>query len=704
MTRFIVSLALVGSLGACLTREVSTEQPTTKLSFDTRLPQPGIDKLDLLVVVDNSTSMRDKQVILAKALPDLLNGLVTPKCVEPLSRKPIGTNADVTKPREEQCPKNSEPAFTPISDMHIGVISTSLGGFGVECKPTPGRIADDHAHLLSRGPDGQPVSAAGDLHFLAWYPDVQSNQDKKRHPDPPVPKTTNIDDLGKSFQALVEGVGDNGCGIEAQLESVYRFLADPSPPESITVENEKPVFGAVDRTLLAQRAKFLRPDSLVAVVMLTDEEDASVDPESFSGTGWRFLQSSPLPHATSACETDPNAKECTSCSFDPSDQSCSIGGGLYSPEQDQLNVRFHRMKPRFGVDPRFPLRRYVDAFSEKTLGKCTNPLFAAALPEGRDNEELCKLPLGPRTPDRMFFAVIGGVPSSLVYGQPAVDWTKILGRDPEKNDFAGIDAHMIDSTSPRPGLPPPSAAMDADPVHGREWTTNNGDLQLACAFDLGADGERKCDGSQYCDCDGKKDIPLCKPGALDVQVKGKAYPTLRELAVAKALGASGIPASLCAIQLDDQSRDDYGYRPAVASILRGIERRTGACLPRELERTRADGGVPCLVVATLRDEGPDSECTKVGLEAPSADLLVQLRERVRIEQGEAAAKRPICNVPQRAVAPGETCRLAQDKIGFCFTQGAPGLTCTNAIEFTKPTEDLVGATFSLQCIQLTSSN
>jgi hypothetical protein len=239
-------------------------------------------------------------------------------------------------------------------------------------------------------------------------------------------------------------------------------------------------------------------------------------------------------------------------------------------------------------------------------------------------------------------------------------------------------------------------------VHGREWTTNGGDLQLACAFNLGE--ERKCDGTQYCDCDGKKDIPLCKPGAPDVQVKGKAYPTLRELALVKALGASGVPASLCPIQLDDQARDDYGYRPAVASLLTSISRRTGACLPRALERTRSDGGVPCLVVATLRDEGPDSECAKVGLEPPSADLLPQLRERIRDEQGEAATRHPICSVPQRAVPAGETCRLAQDKIGFCFTEGAPGVPCTNAIEFTKPTEDLVGATFSLQCIQLTSSN
>ena len=63
--------------GACLVREVSKEQPTTKISLDTRLPLQGIDKLDLLVVVDNSTSMRDKQLILADALPGPSLGLAT---------------------------------------------------------------------------------------------------------------------------------------------------------------------------------------------------------------------------------------------------------------------------------------------------------------------------------------------------------------------------------------------------------------------------------------------------------------------------------------------------------------------------------------------------------------------------------------------------------------------------------------------------
>jgi len=693
-------MALLAS--ACLTREVSREQPTTKLSFDTRVPQPGVDKMDLLVVVDNSSSMRDKQEILADALPDLLKGLVQPKCVEPLTRKPTGTLADATKPRAEQCPAGSEPAFTPITDMHIGVISTSLGAFGVTCKPEAGRVDDDHAHLLSRGPDGNAVAAAGDLHFLAWYPDVETNADKKRHPEPPVPKTTSLADLEKSFHDLVVGVGDNGCGIEAQLESAYRFLVDPQPPVRTTVENDKPVVGEIDRDLLKERAAFLRPDSLVAVVMLTDEEDASVDPNSYSGSGWRFVGAGPLPRATAECSVDPNAKSCTSCAFAPDDPSCAAGKGLYAPADDQLNVRFHQMKPRYGVDPRFPLARYIDGFTEKTIGKCTNPLFAATLPTGADGDQLCKLDQGPRTEDLVYFAVIGGVPPNLV-DKDEVDWTRILGRNPDKNDETGIDPHMIDSTDPRPGLPPPGTSGLPDPVHGREWTTGGADLQLACAFDLKT--EKKCPGpSSFCDCDGKKDIPLCKPGALDVQVRGKAYPTLRELTVAKELGSHGIPASLCPTQLTEPTRDDYGYRPAMRAILSRLERRVGACLPRALERSGENGAVPCLVVATLRDEGSDDECKKVGLAPPRADVLPQLKERIREEQGEAAARHPLCEIPQKTVPPGETCRFDKDGVAFCYTQGAPGVGCTNALEFSKPTEDLAGATFSLQCIQLTSSN
>lgn len=717
MSRFTSLVLLAAGATACLTREVSVEQPTTKISFETRLPQPAVDKVDLLVVVDNSSSMADKQKILAKALPDLLHGLVSPKCVDTITRRPTGATAVSTKPDGEQCAPGSEPAFTPVTDMHIGVVSTSLGDFGLpSCAPADGRFNDDRAHLLARGEKG-PVAAAGDLHFLAWYPDVAANADKKRHPEPPVPATKQLGDLEAAFRDLVVGVGDDGCGIEAQLESAYRFLVQPDPPLATAIEGAGPVAREVDRELLRQRAAFLRPDSLVAVVMLTDEDDASLDPWSFGGGGWHFLETSPLPRGTAACASQPLATACTSCAFAPDDASCKPNGGRFTAAEDDINVRFHRMKPRFGIDPRYPLQRYIDGFTAKNVprrdgehdangnyvGKaaCTNPLFAASLPGGEPGDELCKLPVGPRTPDRVYFAVIGGVPPSLLPNaadpDATVDWTRILGRDPMKLDTTGIDPHMIDSTSPRPGLS--TGPGLPDPIHGREWTTDGKDLQLACAFDLGT--ERTCTGTS-CDCDGKKDIPLCKESDPRIQVRGKAYPTLRELTVAKELGAHGIPASLCPMQLTAPERDDYGYRPAMRAILTRFERGLQACLPRALSRDGERGPVPCLVVATLADEGPDSDCARFGLAAPKPELLAQMRERLAESEGEAATRHPICELPQVTVPRGATCRHDTSTMGFCYAEDAPGVACTHSLQFTKPVESLVGARFSLQCIQVSA--
>lgn len=722
-------------LVACLRRDVSTDEPTTKLSFDTVIPQPAIEKVDLIVMVDNSSSMADKQKILSDAVPDLVRGLVQPKCVDKKTRQPTGKLADPLKPESQACAAGSEPAFTPITDMHIGVISSSLGGFGAAtCKPDSQHDNDDKGHLLARGPTGAPVAQAGDLHFLAWYPDVEANANKTRHPDPPVPATKSVTALGDAFRDLVVGVGQKGCGLEAQLESVYRFLVQPDPWTDIDITNDRASYGPenrIDADLLKQRAAFLRPDSLVAVVVLSDEDDSSVDPLAFDGTAWRFGDEGSRFKATSACATDPTSPSCTSCELAKSDASCS-GGGRYAPEEDRLNVRFHQMKRRFGVDPQFPITRYVDAFtknrvpsrdSEHERGRyvsskadCTNPLFAARLPS-QPNDELCKLPRGPRTKDLVYFAVIGGVPNQLLPESgdaSAVDWTKVLGRDPARWDETGIDPHMIASTAPRAGLPAPSASDDADGVHGREWTTNDADLQFACTFDLyerKADGsaariERECDAASRnagtCDCDGTKDTPLCSASNKNVQIKGKAYPTRRELMVAKELGDHGIVASLCPKQLTQPSADDYGYKPAVRAITARLEQSLVAtCLPRPLERESENGPVSCLVLATLPDPGSDqTECAKYGLAVPEAKILQQHRDRLAADEGEDARKLPVCLVPQITVAPGASCR-DEPTLGFCYSEAIPGAKCGSSLLFSKETARLVSARFSMQCIQVT---
>ena len=128
------------------------------------------------------------------------------------------------------------------------------------------------------------------------------------------------------------------------MESWYRFLVQPDPWAKVTVDanNQADLGGPgdIDVDLLAQRADFLRPDSLVAVILLTDEDDSSVDPLSVGGQGWAFMANqfpgSPIfradgktttaPRGTSACDTDPGSPDCTSCGFaatcNPADAAC----------------------------------------------------------------------------------------------------------------------------------------------------------------------------------------------------------------------------------------------------------------------------------------------------------------------------------------------------------------------------------------------
>jgi hypothetical protein len=727
----VTSLVVACSVGGCLRRDVAAEEPTTKISFSTVVSQPAIDKVDVIVMVDNSSSMADKQRILADAVPDLVRGLVQPRCVDKKTRAKTNDLSDPLKPEGQQCPPGSEPAFTPITDMHIGVITSSLGGMGstTACQPEANHHNDDKGHLVARGDKAASIAQTGDLGFLAWYPDVERNQDKARHPDPPVPATGSLAGLSTAFQDLIVGVGQDGCGFEAQLESVYRFLVQPDPWTEIARDGDQATYGPkdhVDVELLRQRAAFLRPDSLVAVVLLSDEDDSSLDPLAFQGTAWRFEERDEvLPLPTAACATDPASPKCTSCEFAPQADGCG-GHPFYGPQDTPLNTRFASMKQRFGVDARFPISRYVDAFTKKVVprrdsehqqgvytgkGDCTNPLFAAHLPSAA-GEELCKLPKGARTPDLVYFAVIGGVPNTLLPADgdsSSIDWTKILGKDPAKFDEQGIDPHMIVSTTPRAGLPGPTAADDADPVSGREWTTGGDDLEYACTFDLyalGAGGQavpapHQCaDGDNLCDCKKGSDAPVCSSTNRMLQTKGKAYPTRRELGLAKELGLQGIVASLCPKQLKVPGDDDYGYRPAVRAVSDRLEAAlTASCVPRPLERD-GNGSVPCLVLATLPEPSTEDACKKLGLGVPSADILAQVRDRAAIDDGEESRLLPICEVPQVVVPKGTTCRDEDQTNGFCYAESVPDVKCAQSILFTKPTTKLVGARFSLQCITL----
>ena len=686
-----LSLApLLGVSSACLDRPIGRPQPVTTNIFVDQITQTSVDKIDLLFMIDNSISMSDKQEILQAAVPDLVSRLVNPICVDS-----AGTQFPPPAPGEN-CPQGQSQEFNPIKDINIGVVSSSLGDVGanVAC-PTQGfprYVADriDLAHLMGSLDRGRGTSNTPEG-FLAWRAGE-----------------TNLGTFNRQFQDMVSKVGENGCGWEASLESWYRFLVDPFPYQQLvrvqcpgassTATNcvqqatDAQQHILLDNDLLAQRAAFLRPDSLVAIIMLSDENDCSMQVGNQTWVVAAIDDARPMFRGSSLCEQDPNAKCCYSCPLgapagcqaDPicdADPANNVLANRLPASQDGQNLRCYQQKRRFGVDFLYPTRRYVNALTNIDL--CWNDLeldpTACAKPE-----DVVANPLysGGRSPSLVFLGGIIGVPWQLIasdvdannrplgpnqlrfqnaeemdlqgtwdqiLGSPGRRWRAAGGGRPEVDSVAAIppaSPYMIESEFQRPGVTAGNA------INGREYstldqsnaTTNTpDDLEYACIFPLAAprDCTQRDAATEACDCyQGSVDRPLCEqtPGtsqAGTTQYWAKAYPGTRHLEVLKDYGANSITASICARNVTDQNAADYGYRPAIAAIVDRLKEQLGdRCLPRPLNINEADGTVACNLVETIPQ--PDGQCNCDPARArrdPDPVLASVVRDQLANERG-----------------------------------------------------------------------
>ena len=80
-SKLLFGCALAALAAACITRPVTSENPTTHETIVGQVREQTIDKVDLLFAIDNSASMGDKQDLLAAAVPALVNRLLDPNCV-----------------------------------------------------------------------------------------------------------------------------------------------------------------------------------------------------------------------------------------------------------------------------------------------------------------------------------------------------------------------------------------------------------------------------------------------------------------------------------------------------------------------------------------------------------------------------------------------------------------------------------------------
>ena len=183
------------------------------------------NKLDILFMVDNSSSMAPLQAKMAAQLPNFMNALIN-------------------------------VATGQLPDLHVAVVSSSLGGgaWGNVNQCASGSHPGDDGGKFQQGPGG---AGSGSCAMF-----LHPGETFLKSGDGSAANGPNFDgDIASAFQCMAM-LGDRGCGFESQFESIYVALtkaADAQDPDN---------------------GGFLRRDARLAVVMLTNEDDCSVSPTS----------------------------------------------------------------------------------------------------------------------------------------------------------------------------------------------------------------------------------------------------------------------------------------------------------------------------------------------------------------------------------------------------------------------------------------
>lgn len=193
------------------------------------------DQVDVLLVVDTSSGMNEEQVAFGAQIPRLVRGLLT-------------GDADDDGVMES----------VPFSSLHIGVVTVDMGTGGPPVPSCNQPLRGDDGILRTVG--NQALSGCD-----ASYPGYQ-----------PINSASDLDVAAEQVRCVFQA-GVSGCGIEQPLEAPLKALS----PASSGI-----VFGSGDVGHgTGMNSGFLRPDSLLIVLTLTDENDCSIsDPKLFDNS------------------------------------------------------------------------------------------------------------------------------------------------------------------------------------------------------------------------------------------------------------------------------------------------------------------------------------------------------------------------------------------------------------------------------------
>jgi hypothetical protein len=343
----LVALSMLG----CPKQELAPLGPCTVSAVSERVDQSGVSDVDLLFVIDNSGSMASEQLKLAEQLPKLVRVLTSGDRYAGVPESQI--------PAEDRDPKKR--MFTPVKTMHLGVVSTNMGGIdgptgsqeailscdglgddGVLQKSTD--VAVNGVYAKASEFPGYPK----DAEVLAPRPECDINGLQKYQEYDSTDPDDTPEATAEAF-SCVSALGVRGCPFEQQLEAMWKALA---PPSGLGDDDLYKFLNGTKGQGERANEGFLREEAILAVIIVSDEEDCSITDDGKALFG-----------------LDKAAEE----------------------EWGDLNLRCGRNAPN--ADLIHPTKRYIDGLKS----------------------------LKPNNPDRIIYAAIVGVPQDAIESNQPID-------------------------------------------------------------------------------------------------------------------------------------------------------------------------------------------------------------------------------------------------------------------------------------------
>lgn len=345
----VVGLSAVGLMG-CPKRDTRSLTPCVVSSFVRQVRVNDIRAIDVLFVVDKSLSMEQEQSALAREIP---------RMVRILSTGDVNDNG-----------VRDSGDFDPLKDgVQFGVVSTDMG-VGRPIDPNaPGDGSYGRCNQL--GEDGvlrntfAPSAGSTEIEaapgvtrtcdftasserFLSLVPSEDANGNLSVDIDDSAVQDT-IADI--SCRALV---GTEGCGYEQQLEAGLKAISG----NDVRFNNAGAITGGRGDQ---ENAGFVRPDSLLAIIVVTDEDDCSVNPV---GVGIESVEGGPLDNSAGrfglfAKDVDPSALPVTS----PPDARFNTEeklANLRCPDVVVAREDGQQLDMRWQAETMHPAERYVE--------------------------------------------------------------------------------------------------------------------------------------------------------------------------------------------------------------------------------------------------------------------------------------------------------------------------------------------------------